>query len=157
MVLIYQLVNEVIMQSVLKISEAASIALHAMTYIALHSDEPVSSKEIANSFGISVNHLSKVLQRLVKADLLESLKGPQGGFLLTKTCDEITFLEIYEAIDGPIRTGCCLFGKEICNSRECIMGNFLNQTNKNVQEFFGNKRLSHFCNQKHDLENEYIK
>jgi len=144
------------MQSIIKISEAASIGLHAMTYIALHSDEPVSTKEIANSFEISVNHLSKVLQRLVKAGLLESLKGPLGGFVLTKECDNITFLEIYEAIDGPIKTGCCLFGKTVCNSSECIMGNFLNQTNKNVKEFFGNKKLSHFCNQKHDLEKGYI-
>lgn len=140
------------MQSVLKISEAASIGLHAMTYITFHSDEPTTTKDIANNFGVSVNHLSKVLQRLVKANLLKSTKGPLGGFELTKKCADITFLEIYEAIDGKINTGCCLFGKTVCNSSECIMGNFLNQTNKNVKEFFGNKRLSDFCNQKKDLE-----
>lgn len=139
------------MQSVLKISEAASIALHAMTYIAFH-DETASTKNIAKNFGVSINHLSKVLQRLVKADLLKSTKGPLGGFELTKKCEDITFLEIYEAIDGKINTGCCLFGKTVCNSSECIMGNFLNQTNKNVKAFFGNKRLSDFCNQKKDLE-----
>jgi hypothetical protein len=38
------------MQSVLKISEAASIALHAMTYVAFHSDEPATTKDIANNF-----------------------------------------------------------------------------------------------------------
>lgn len=140
------------MQSVLKISEAASIGLHAMTYIAFHSNEPATTKDIANNFEVSVNHLSKVLQRLVKADLLKSRKGPLGGFELTKKCEDITFLEIYEAIDGKINTGCCLFGKTVCNSSECIMGDFLNKTNKNVKEFFGNKRLSDFCNQKKDLE-----
>lgn len=140
------------MQSVLKISEAASIGLHAMTYIAFHSNEPATTKDIANNFEVSVNHLSKVLQRLVKADLLKSIKGPLGGFELTKKCEDITFLEIYEAIDGKINTGCCLFGKTVCNSSECIMGDFLNKTNKNVKEFFGNKRLSDFCNQKKDLE-----
>lgn len=144
------------MQSVLKISEAASIALHAMIYIAIHSDEPASTKEIANSFGVSANHLSKVLQRLVKSGLLESIKGPSGGFVLTKGCNDITFLEIYEAIDGPIKTGCCLFGKNVCNFNSCIMGNFLNQTNTNVKKFFGDKKLSHFCSQKHDLERGYI-
>jgi Rrf2 family protein len=140
------------MQSVLKISEAASIALHAMTYISLHNNKASSTREIAESFEISENHLSKVLQRLVKSDLLRSIKGPLGGFVMTKNCEEITFLEIYEAIDGPIKQGCCLFGKHACNSDECIMGNFLNNTNKSVREFFANKKLSDFCNQKKELE-----
>lgn len=144
------------MQSVLKISEAASIALHAMIYIAIHSEEPASTKEIANSFGVSANHLAKVLQRLVKSGLLESVKGPSGGFVLTKECHDITFLEIYEAIDGPIKTGCCLFGKSVCSFNDCIMGGFLNQTNANVKKFFGDKKLSHFCAQKQDMERGYI-
>ncbi len=145
------------MQSVLKISDAASIALHAMTYIAFHGKEPVCTKEIANNFGVSENHLSKVLQRLVKAGLLTSVKGPLGGFELTKKCSEITFLEIYEAIDGKISTGCCLFGKKFCECDKCIMDDFLNKTNKSVREFFGNKRLSDFCNQKEELDKGYFK
>lgn len=144
------------MQSVLKISEAASIALHSMIYITLHSEKPSSTKEIAASFGISVNHLSKVLQRLVKSGLLHSVKGPLGGFVLTRNCEDITFLEIYEALDGQIREGCCLFGKAVCTRNECIMGNFLNATNKSVKEFFGNKRLSDFCKQKRELESGSI-
>ncbi|HPT41038.1 MAG TPA: Rrf2 family transcriptional regulator [Candidatus Gastranaerophilaceae bacterium] len=142
------------MQSVLKISEAASIGLHAMTYIAFHSNEPACTKDIAINFNVSVNHLSKVLQRLVKAGLLHSVKGPLGGFELTKKCEEITFLEIYEAIDGKLNEGCCLFGKKACGADKCIMGDFLNKTNKSVREFFGNKKLSDFCNQKKELENE---
>lgn len=144
------------MQSVLKISDAASIALHAMTYITFHRDETVCTKEIANNFGVSANHLSKVLQRLVKAGLLRSVKGPSGGFELTRKCEDISFLEIYEAIDGKLSTGCCLFGKDLCQCETCIMGDFLNKTNKSVREFFGNKRLSDFCNQKQELENEYV-
>ncbi len=144
------------MQSVLKISDAASIALHAMTYIVFHSNEPVCTKDIAANFGVSINHLSKVLQRLVKAGLLTSIKGPLGGFELTKKCEDITFLEIYEAIDGKLNTGCCLFGKDLCSCETCIMGDFLNKTNKSVREFFGNKRLSDFCNQKKDLEQGLI-
>lgn len=140
------------MQSVLKISDAASIALHAMTYIAFHGGEPATTKDIANNFGVSANHLSKVLQRLVKAGLLVSIKGPLGGFELTKQCEDVTFLEIYEAIDGKLDNGCCLFGKKACGTDKCIMGDFLNKTNKSVKDFFGNKRLSDFCSQKQDLE-----
>ena len=132
------------MQSVLRISEAASMALHSLIYISLHAEKPCTSKEIAKNFEISEHHLSKVLKRLVEAELLNSIKGPHGGFLLAKNSDDITFLEIYEAIDGKIKQGCCLFGKQVCNSEKCIMGNFLNSTNKSVKEFFGNKKLSDF-------------
>lgn len=144
------------MQSVLKISEAASIALHAMIYIAIHSDKPATTNEIANSFGVSANHLSKVLQRLVKSGLLASIKGPTGGFIITRACDEVTFLEIYEAIDGPIKTGCCMFGKNVCSFDQCIMGNLLSQTNTNVKKFFGDRKLSDFCKQKKEMERGYI-
>jgi Rrf2 family protein len=133
------------MQSVLKISEAASIALHAMTYIACNANKPASTREIAESFKISENHLSKVLQRLTKSDLLKSIKGPQGGFVLTRNSTEITFLEIYEAIDGTLKEGCCLFGRQACKSDKCIMGDFLNKINKEVKEFFESKKLSDFC------------
>ena len=136
------------MQSVLRISEAASIALHSMIYISLQGDKTSSSKEIAKSFGVSEHHLSKVLKKLVNSELLISIKGPHGGFILGKNSDDITFLEIYEAIDGPIKQGCCLFGRQACDCEECIMGDFLKNTNKSVKEYFENKKLSDFCNRK---------
>lgn len=133
------------MQSILRISEAASMAFHSMIYMAIHKERPCTSKEIAKNFTISEHHLSKVLKRLVVAELLISIKGPHGGFMLAKKCDDITFLEIYEAIDGPVKQGCCLLGRQVCLNEKCIMGDLLNSTNKSVKEFFETKKLSDFC------------
>lgn len=136
------------MSNILKISEATTIALHSMVFLSVNSDRMCCVKEIAGRFGISENHLSKVMQRLAKAGLVESIKGPHGGFKLAKSCNDITFLQIYEVIDGPLKTGCCLFGKQVCGSSKCIMGGLLQSTSRQVREYFENKKLSDFCESK---------
>jgi len=132
------------MANVLKISEAASLGLHAMMIMTQKKDELVSVKDIAQILDISANHLSKVLQRLVKSELLQSIKGYGGGFKLAKKPADITFLEIYEAIDGRLKpTNCLLNRAEACS--ECmIMGNFLKSINKQVEEYFGKTTLYDF-------------
>lgn len=132
------------MGNVLKISEAASLALHAMAVMAQNKDKLVSVKEIADSLDVSYNHLSKVLQRLVKTELVLSIKGYGGGFKLAKNPEEITFLEIYEAIDGRFNPSKCLLDKKEC-AQKCIMGDLLVSINKQVEEFFSNTKLSDFA------------
>lgn len=131
------------MGNVLKISEAATIGLHAMTVMASKNGELVSVKEISDKLEISYNHLSKVLQRLVKAELVRSIKGFGGGFKLAKNVDTITFLEIYEAIDGRFKPTKCLLNKSKCD-QQCIMGGFVSSINKQVEDFFSQKKLSEF-------------
>ncbi len=131
------------MGNILKISDAAAIGLHAMTVMANKDGELVSVKEIADILDVSYNHLSKVLQRLVKAELVLSIKGFRGGFKLAKSAKEITFLDIYEAIDGRFKPSKCLLGKLNCEHK-CIMGEFVGSINNQVEEFFGKKILSDF-------------
>ena len=88
--------------NMLRISEAASIALHTMAYLARNKDRMVSTHEIAGAMGLSENHLAKVRQRLVKAGLVEAQRGPSGGFMLSRPAEDITLLEVYEAIEGPL-------------------------------------------------------
>ena len=61
-------------RNILKISEAAAIALHAMVVLAKNPDKLVSVKDISATLDISSNHLSKVMQRLNKAGLINSIK-----------------------------------------------------------------------------------
>ncbi|HSA06660.1 MAG TPA: Rrf2 family transcriptional regulator [Candidatus Gastranaerophilales bacterium] len=135
------------MGNVLKISEAASIALHAMFVMSQIKDELISVKEIAEILDISANHLSKVLQRLVKAELVVSVKGFNGGFKLAKNPENITFLDIYEAIDGRFHPSSCLLNKLECQ-HICIMGGFLKSLNSQVEEFFSKTKLSEFSTKK---------
>ena len=65
------------MPGAIKVSEAVSIAIHALVLLAANPTGRLSAKEIADTFKISGAHLAKVLQRLGKADMVKSVRGPQ--------------------------------------------------------------------------------
>ena len=70
------------MSGSLKISEAASLALHTMVYLAGDPSAHYPAGRLAEALCVSEAHLAKVLQRLVKAGMLVSVRGPKGGFRL---------------------------------------------------------------------------
>jgi Rrf2 family protein len=117
------------MPCALKISEAASLAMHALGYLAKRQDRPVTSREIATRFEISEAHLAKVLQRLVKVDLLRSARGPKGGFILTRRPESVTLLEIFESIEGRFEPSQCLLSSSICDGDTCILGRIVVEAN----------------------------
>jgi Rrf2 family protein len=88
----------------MKLSRASSYALHALEYMASRKEEgPVASHHIAAARKIPDRFLLKVLKPLVSARILQSLKGPNGGYKLARAANKITLLEVVEAVDGPIR------------------------------------------------------
>ena len=130
-------------EGILKISEAATLALHAMVVLAQNQDRLVSVKEIAGNLEISANHLSKVMQRLNKAGLIDSIKGYNGGFKLVKSEEDINFLSIYELFDGKLQNKTCLLTKKKCTG-ECVLGDLVESVNTQVKEKFQKTKLSDF-------------
>ena len=87
----------------MRLSKASAYAVFATVYIAEHEQAgPVHGAEIADACGIPPEYLRKILQQLVRAQVLESETGRRGGFLLRKPQGRTTLLEIVEAIDGPL-------------------------------------------------------
>ena len=129
--------------SILKISEAASLALHSLIILAQNPNKLISVKEISNTLDVSANHLSKVLQRLSKYGLISSIKGYNGGFELVENPDKITFLYIYEIFDGKLSDSTCLLSAHKCKG-ECILGDLVSKVNKQVRDKFENTKLSDF-------------
>ena|SRR3989339_1294278 len=132
----------------LRISEASALALHTMYYLSTHTDGLVSTKEIASTFNISENHLAKVLQRLVKVRLVDSIRGPKGGFNLAKDSQKITLLDIFEAIEGRAELDDCLLHQSVCGGgKECVLFNgLIEEMNSQIQEHMKNKKLSDLKN-----------
>lgn len=128
--------------SLLKISEAATIALHAMMMLAKNQEKLISVKTIAKAINVSPNHLSKVMQRLNKAGFIESIKGFNGGFKLTMNPEEISFLKIYETFDGKLKCGNCLLTNNC--EKDCIFGDLISSVNKQVKDKFTQTKLSDF-------------
>ena len=136
------------MSNILKFSEAAIIALHSMFLLALNNDRLLSTREIATIMAVSENHLSKVLQRLIKAGLVESIRGPKGGFKLGKNPDEIMLLDVYEAIDGKLDLCECLLDTKMCkDNARCILGSLISNINKEVKDSLSLRSLSEIVKQ----------
>jgi Rrf2 family protein len=123
----------------MKLTRASSYALHAVAFMATQKqqDKPVASHHIAAARGIPERFLLKVLKPLVSARVLMSIKGPNGGYRLARKPDDITMLEILEAVDGPIR-GQAPFSEEsngnLNNKLETICRQSADQVRKHLEK-----------------------
>lgn len=120
---------------IFSLSDAASMGIRSVLYIAKHKQEWLQAKQIAQDLAISYHHLNKVLQRLRKVQILLSIKGTKGGFKLARSPLRITLLDIYEAIEGSIMRDACPLYKEKTVDR-CVLGSFIFSINKQAMEFF---------------------
>jgi len=125
-------------------SEATYIGLHAMVLIAQKNGERISIRDMADNLSVSEAHLAKVILRLAHTGLISTTRGPGGGAVLAKKPKEISFLDIVEAIEGPLENTSCVFGKSQCTCKECIFGDFLIKMTKEAKEWLGSKTLAEF-------------
>jgi len=128
------------MAKIFSMSDAASIAIHSMVLIA-RSEESINAVKIAEVTGFSKNHISKVLQRLVKHGMLKSVRGPMGGFTLKPGPGNITLLNIYEAIEGSLDVTECPMAYDVCGFDQCIMGNVVNKMTQEFKKFLKGQTL----------------
>ncbi|MBW6498559.1 MAG: Rrf2 family transcriptional regulator [Bacteroidales bacterium] len=131
------------MAKLVHLSEAASLALHAMVMIARNKNH-VNVNTLAEEMGASRNHLAKVLQQLVKFNYLRSVRGPSGGFMLNKPPADISILDIYEAIEGKIDTPECPLDRPICPFDKCLMGGLIKDVTIQFREYFQGQTLDNY-------------
>ena len=128
---------------ILNISEAANLGIHAAAYLArCPADVPVTTASIAAVFGVSAAHLSKVFQRLSKAGIVKSVRGPHGGFRLSRDPGQITLREIYEALDGPLAPAGCLLSRPTCGLERCVLGTLLSEVTERVSTHLSGTTLA---------------
>jgi len=93
----------------MKLSTKGKYGVRAVYEIAKHYGKgPISIKDIAERQGISISYLEQILHKLGKAALIESVRGPAGGYLLARTPAELTIGDIVRALEGPIALSHCL-------------------------------------------------
>ncbi|MHC4123401.1 MAG: RrF2 family transcriptional regulator [Planctomycetota bacterium] len=127
----------------MKVSRSTGYALLAVAYIAQHKDEKIIlSQSIAKKHNIPVEYLLKILQQMVRANILTSKRGPRGGFSLAIPTKKISMLQIIEAVEGPYSSQLNLAehspGQKFCNKAEQAYKKGLDEA-KNV---FGKIKLS---------------
>ncbi len=128
----------------LKLTKKADYGLMAVKHLAEFSGEgSCPAKDIAEAYNIPLEALAKILQRLVKAGLLHSHQGMNGGYALAREPQRITALEVIRAIDGPLFiTGCLNHEIECYQSPKCTVREPLRKVNESIEQVLGRITIS---------------
>jgi Rrf2 family protein len=103
----------------MKLSTKGRYGVKAMVDLAIHyGGEPISIKTISERQNISEYYLEQLFSPLRKAELIRSIRGAQGGYVLSRSPKDITIAEIMEVLEGPIEISNCL-DENSCNNVDC--------------------------------------
>ena len=129
----------------MKLTSKGRYAVMAMADLAkISGDQPTSLTEISLRQGISISFLEQIFFKLKKNNLVHSLRGPSGGYLLSKSPNEIKLSSIINAVDEKIKTvGCKKESKKGCTgkSMKCITHNIWNDLENHINSFFEKNTL----------------
>ena len=127
------------------LSNTSNFAIRALIYLELYSspEKKVGTKQMVADLDIPTPFLSKILQLLVKGKLLDSTKGPNGGFCLLKPAIDITLIDVIEAIDGKETFGNCIIKSTTCEATEpCSVHYKLSQIKDQVKKQFRTETIA---------------
>ena len=121
----------------MKVKKSSAYALHALMYMVRHNTQlPATTNTIAKAEGIPPNYLAKIFQQLVKARFIKAVKSKNRGYVFNMPPEEISLLELFEAVEGsPLFDDCFLRHCECGGTKEnCrIFSVWINST-KRVKE-----------------------
>ena len=112
---------------------------------------PVSLRDISLRQGISLLYLEQIFLKLKKNNIVKSIRGTNGGYIIYKNINELKISEIISALDEKVKTvGCKKESKKGCNgkSTKCITHNLWDELELHINSFFEKKRLSDLIKKK---------
>jgi Rrf2 family protein len=132
------------MQHVLRISRKIDYGLRAMIYLAsISQGAVVPFREIARQMLVPEDFLAKILKTLVDQGLVKSTRGPHGGYALGKPAADISFLEVIEAVEGPIAINVCLDGEDPCAKASfCTMADVWREGQEKMLDVYRQTKLA---------------
>jgi len=131
------------MQHVLRISRKIDYGLRAMIYLAsIPEGAVVPFREIGRRMSVPEDFLAKILKHLVDEGLVRSTRGPRGGYALGRPAAEITFLEVIEAVEGPIALNACLDDEGCGREPSCTMAAVWREGQEKMLQVYRQSRLS---------------
>ncbi len=127
----------------MKISTRTRYGIRLMFELALYYDQgPVQLNSVAKREGISEKYLSQIIIPLRTAGLVTSVRGTQGGYLLTKRPEEITALDVAEALEGGLDPVPCLSKAHCSRAGECASRDMWSDMAKAIRGLLGSYTLS---------------
>ncbi|HAM51610.1 MAG TPA: transcriptional regulator [Nitrospiraceae bacterium] len=121
----------------LRLSTKGQYGVRAMFEIARsYPDNPVTIKEISERQDVSIAYLEQILNKLRRSGLVKSVKGPGGGYLLTKKPGDISIASILKELEGPVAITSCLNPEEGCSRVEgCVTHLLWKSLGANIEAF----------------------
>jgi Rrf2 family transcriptional regulator, iron-sulfur cluster assembly transcription factor len=130
----------------MKLTSKGRYAVMAMADLAkINAKQPTSLTEISLRQGISVSFLEQIFLKLKKNNLVQSSRGPSGGYLLTKSPNEIKLSSIIHAVDEKVKTvGCKKESKKGCTGKsvKCITHSLWDDLENHINNFFEQNTLN---------------
>ena len=130
----------------MKLTSKGRYAVMAMADLAKNIDkEPTSLSAISIRQGISTSYLEQLFLKLRKNNLVQSARGPSGGYVLSRPPEEIKLLSIISAVDEKIKTvKCRKESKKGCNGKsvKCITHNLWDDLETHINKFFEDNTLN---------------
>jgi Rrf2 family protein len=135
----------------LKLTKKADYGLMAMKHLAERApDGACSAKDVADAYGIPQEALAKILQRLVKAGLLHSQHGMNGGYTLARDPGKISAFEVIRAIDGPLFITSCNTVRGECDQTDrCTIREPLRRVNESIEQVLRRISISEMKEETH--------
>ena len=127
----------------LKLTKTVEYALISINYIEKNAkDKPVPAKSISNQFLIPEELLAKILQRLVKLDILKSVQGPHGGYKIKSSTKNINLINFIELLEGPVGIVDCTVDKDCSLLDYCNIRKPIRLINNNIRSVLEKTALS---------------
>ena len=134
----------------MKLTSKGRYAVMALVDLArFDSINPVSLRDISLRQGISLDYLEQIFSKLKKNEIVKSIRGTQGGYVLNKNPNDIKLTNIFNAVDEKVKTvQCKKESKRGCNgkSTKCITHNLWDELEIHINTFFENKSLKDLLN-----------
>jgi Rrf2 family transcriptional regulator, iron-sulfur cluster assembly transcription factor len=129
----------------MKLTTKGRYAVMALADLAKFNNEtPVSLRDISLRQGISLLYLEQIFSKLKKSNIVKSVRGVNGGYVLTRDPNQIKLSNIFSAVKEELKTvQCKKESKKGCNgkSTKCITHNLWDELEIHIQHFFNNKNL----------------
>lgn len=126
-----------------KFSKKVEYALISLNHINRNeSCDPISVRQISDAYNIPYELLAKILQKLSKFNILDSIKGPKGGYKLKDKYNKLTLIEFIEILEGPFGVAGCLVDIECEQLSNCNIIKPLDKINSKIYQVFNDIKLN---------------
>jgi Rrf2 family protein len=136
-----------------RLTNQGEYAIRLMVYLASRrKHQRISAKEIAEAQDIPHRFLRNIVSQFAKQGFISAYKGKGGGLELASGAENLSLLEIIEAVEGPIYLNVCMQGQEICQYQgECAVHGVWHQAQDAIQDILGQQRLKDLANHNQEL------